>query len=65
MDQNCLIHAFRGFDGFHQMPDIMSVDRAQIDDPHLFKEHAGHHQRLQRLLGAADPLYHPGKRFPQ
>ena len=63
MDQDCLIDAFRGFNGFHHMLDVVSVDRSEIDDPHLFKEHAGHHQRLQRLLGAADPFYHAGKRF--
>ena len=40
----------------------MSVDRSEVSDPHLLKEHSGHHQRFDRLFGAADALDDPRNR---
>ena len=63
MDQDCLVDALCVLDGLDHIPDIVSVDRPQIGDPHLLKEHSGHHQGLERLLGPADPLRHLGERL--
>ena len=57
MDQNRFIDAFGVLDRFHNALNTVSVDRSEISDPHLLKVHSGNHQRFERLLRAADPLY--------
>ena len=62
MDQDRLVDTLCDFNGFLYIPDIMSVDRSQICDPHLLKEHARNHQGFERLLRAADAFDDTGDR---
>ncbi len=65
VNQNRFIDTLGVFNGFHDALYVVPVDGSQIRDPHLFEVHSRDHQRFERLLRAADPLYYAGNRVTE
>ena len=59
MDQYRSVNILRLFKHFDHRVHIVSVNRSEIDDPHILKVHAGNEVGLDPVLCTADLFHDP------
>ena len=58
MDNNRSFYSLCLIKKFHHLTHIMTVNRSQISQTHIFKKHSGNDQLLNTALGFADRIHH-------